>query len=225
MDKERELARIAEMRRGTRWPGYSGIADYHDGIYDCAFVSPYTKSAKNVDADVMVLLQDWASEDALAAPVHPQRVALGHDPERQTNKRLEAFLKQHLDLDLADIYATNVFPFVKPRDMGSTLPQRDLDRAAREFGLPQIEIVRPLIAICLGIAAFNSVAAAAGRRKQHALADAIATPFLHGTTEVWCQAHTGPRGFNARNKGGIDRASDDWDSMAEALQRRRRASH
>lgn len=223
VNKEHELVRLAQLRREAQWPGYSGIADYHDGIYDCDFVSPYTKSAKNWDADVMVLLQDWASHDALAGPVHPQRVALGHDPTRQTNKRLKSLLVQRLGLDLADVYATNVFPFVKPHDMGSSLPQRDLDRAAREFALPQIQTVRPLLAICLGIATFNAVAGAAGRKKLPTLADAVESSFVYGPTEVWCQAHTGQRGFNARNKVGVDRVSDDWASMADSLQRRRAA--
>jgi hypothetical protein len=50
---------------------YSGIGDYHDGAYECERVSPYTKTAGNVDADVMVLLQDWASHGVVQWRLRP----------------------------------------------------------------------------------------------------------------------------------------------------------
>ena len=58
-DKNARLLALARLRQATRWPGYKSIADYHHGVYECDFVSPYTKTAGNVDAEVMVLLQDW----------------------------------------------------------------------------------------------------------------------------------------------------------------------
>lgn len=222
MDKHAALRQLAEVRRATRWLGYAAIGDFHDGIYECDFVSPYTKSAGNLDAELMVLLQDWASEDALNGAVRSDRVALGRDAKRRTNVKLEELLERHFGLALSDVYATNVFPFVKPAAMGSSLPQRDLNRAAVQFGLPQIKIVRPVVAVCLGGATFSAVSVAAGRKAVPTVAAGVANPFLLGDTEVWCQAHPSDRGINSRNNvvpGQVDR---DWDLMAQAFQRRRR---
>lgn len=216
MDKHACLRELARLRQKTRWPGYKCIGDYHDGLYECEFVSPYTRRACNVDAEVMILLQDWSCDEVLRGPVLAERLTLGHDPRRATNKRLKDLLCQHFRLELSDVYATNVFPFVKPGAMSASIPMRDLARAAREFALPQIEIVEPRLAVCLGKAAFDAVALAAGRRRTGSLAEAIDLPFEIGRTQVWCQAHTGPLGTNARNRNRADQVARDWARMASA---------
>ena len=58
MGKHERLRALAAKRRADRWPGYRCIGDCHDGAYDCEYVSPYTKSAGNVDSPILVLLQD-----------------------------------------------------------------------------------------------------------------------------------------------------------------------
>jgi hypothetical protein len=63
MDKRARLLSLARLRQSTRWRGYTSIADYHGGVYECDFVSPYTKTAGNSDAEIMVLLQDWSSHE------------------------------------------------------------------------------------------------------------------------------------------------------------------
>lgn len=215
-DKHARLLDLARCRRGTRWPLHKCIADYHQGRYECDFVSLYTKSASNVDARVMVLLQDWSCDETLSGKLLPEGVTVGHDPHRQTNRRLRVLLRQHLDLELEHVYATNVFPFVKRGGMSAPIPRRDLVRAAQAFGLPQIAIVEPRLAVCLGKAAFDAVAVAAGRRPGRSLEDAIARPFEIGRAQVWCQAHTGQLGTNNRNRGGVDRVTQDWARMARA---------
>ena len=65
LDKQSSLLRLARMRQSTRWPAYKCVGDYRGGVYECDFVSPYTK-AGNVDAEIMVMLQDWSSDDSLS---------------------------------------------------------------------------------------------------------------------------------------------------------------
>jgi len=204
----------------SRWSGYKCIGDYHNGKYECDSVSPYTRSAGNVDAELMVLLQDWASDNVLSGPFLAERCTLGHDPRRATNQRLRELLRQHFGVELEKVYATNVFPFVKMGSMNASIAKRDLVRAAREFALPQIEIIGPRLAVCLGKRTFNAVAVAAGRRGARSLADAIAFPFQIGSTQIWCQAHTGRQGTNYRNRNGVDRVTEDWTRMAHAYNNR-----
>ena len=216
-DKRARLLELARHRQMSRWAGYECIGDYHNGKYECDFVSPYTRSAGNVDAELMVLLQDWASDNVLSGPFLAERLTLGHDPRRATNQRLRELLRQHFRVEFEEVYATNVFPFVKTGSMNASIAKRDLLRAAREFALPQIEIVGPRLAVCLGKSAFNAVAVAAGRHGAKSLADAIAYPFEIGSTQIWCQAHTGRQGTNYRNRHGVDRVTEDWARMVAGI--------
>ena len=70
MAKIDQLLKFAKSMQSSRWAGYKGIGEYHQKRYECDFVSPYTKSAGNVDAHIMVLLQDWSSDEWLSGPFH-----------------------------------------------------------------------------------------------------------------------------------------------------------
>jgi len=216
LTKKSQLRDLALRRQKSKWSGYRCIGDYHGGKYECDYVSPYSISAHNVDASLIVLLQDWASDEVLSRDFLQDRCTVGHDPTRWTNRHLKNLLKTYFDVEFDDIYATNVFPFVKLGSMNAGVKRKDLVRAATEFALPQIRFIAPRFAICLGKAAFNAVAAAAGMPKAKTLDIAIETPFLVGETKVWCQAHTGQQGRNFRNRGGVDRVSTDWARMAAA---------
>jgi restriction system protein len=224
-DKHSCLGALAAIRRNARWPRYKCIGDYHGGAYECDFVSPYTKSAGNVDATLMVLLQDWASDDVLRRPLLRDRITLGHDSSVRTNQRLQRLLHQHFLLELEQVYATNLFPFVKLGTKNAPIPLQDLVRAAREFALPQIEIVRPRLVACLGKATFDAIAVAAGGRRTESLEHAIevASPLQIGKTQVWCQAHTSQQGTNNRNRKGVDQVERDWARMALVYNERERA--
>lgn len=211
--KKDRLLELAILRKNSRWNGYACIGDFHNGIYECSYVSPYTISAHNVDSPLMILLQDWASSDVLSGPILHERYQIGHDPKRTTNIRLKKLLLKHFKCTLDDTYATNVFPFVKYGPMNARIDTAFLIKAATEFAARQIEIVTPRYAVCLGKVAFNAVAAAARQPRAKSLGDAISSPFMLGATKVWCQSHTGQMGVN--NRGGFEIVSKDWAAMAE----------
>lgn len=216
MDKRAALLELARRRQATRWPPYKCIGDYQEGVYECEFVSPYTKSARNHDAAVMVLGQEWAGDSSLSGPLDPGARDVGYTLGNRTHENLGKRLDFHFGLRLQDVYATNVFPFVKLGRENALIPTKDLVRAARDFALPQIAILQPVIAVCLGKAAFNAVRIAAGNYECRLLDEAIRSPFVVGSTEIWCQAHTGQSGTNNRNRGDPERVKKDWARMAEA---------
>ena len=179
-------------------------------------MSPYTRSAANVDAQVMVLLQDWSSDESLRGPYLPARTELGEDPSRTTNKRLKSLLRGHLEIELVDMYSTNVFPFVKPGAMSARIPRADWyaprgSTRAADSHCPAGTGRLPWHS------AYLVVRAAAGQPAVHGLDDAIRNPFDLGLIRVWCQAHTGQMGTNNRNRGGVNRVDDDWAEMARDL--------
>lgn len=219
MDKRAQLLQLAKKRQNYYWPEYKHIGDYHNGIYECNdYVSPYSKSAHNVDAKVMIMLQDWCSDKFLSNGINEDADELGYDPTLPTNKNLKQLLDNHFRLTLADTYATNLFPFIKRGGMSTKIPMSDMIKAAKEFALPQIKIISPELVICLGLATFNALRRALGFKSAKNLNEGIALPFRYKGSVIYCQAHTGQLGKNNRNRGGVDRVNKDWELMSKIYQ-------
>jgi len=92
MTKHSRLLALAKQRQQECWPGYKSLADYFGGVYECDFVSPLTKTAGNVDAVIMVLLQDWSSDDELSQGLDENTLRRGYDPTQPTGRNLQQFL-------------------------------------------------------------------------------------------------------------------------------------
>jgi len=217
MTKKDALHCLAQKRKNAQWHGYSGIADFHSGVYECDHVSPYTKTAGNLSADVFVMLQDWCSSDFLNGPISHDSIKYGHTVANFTNHNLKDLLHRHFGLKLSQTYGTNLFPFIKLGPMNADIPQRLMDRAAIEYGLPQIEIIKPKLVICFGKTTFNALRNAVGVQRVPSVDEGIQRPFTFRGTTIWLQAHTGMLGQNNRNKGGINRVDTDWQKMARSV--------
>lgn len=105
--------------------------------------SPYSKGAGNPDARIFVMLQDWASDDYLCSRPAPELKTLGRDSHLPTNRNLESLLRKHFHVGIGDIFATNLFPYIKLGGIDRPIPQVDLVCAARFFGVPQIRKLLP----------------------------------------------------------------------------------
>jgi restriction system protein len=222
--KEEELRKLAEKRKRTRMPGYRTLADYHDGVYECDYVSPWSKSAHNVDAEVMIVGHDWASEKWMAGPVDQDSAQRGYSDRFPTNKNLFDLLTRKLGLSFGDTYTTNAFPFIKRGESQGSVKSKDMQWAAQEFLLPQIKIIQPKIVICLGKATFNAVRGAYGEnQKILTLDEAIRTPFSQNP-EIRAVAHTGSR-MRDRNKIVADQVDRDWTGLRRRLDELRAESH
>ena len=219
--KRKRIAVLARHRRENVFPGYSGIGDYHFGAYECDFVSPYTKSAGNVNADIMLVLQDWCSDEYLRQQKRADSdlVRLGHDPELDTNENLKSLISTHFGIGLEQTYATNLFPFIKPGPMSAGVRFVDLKKAAEIYTVPEIEIVAPRLVVCLGANVYRAIRKSRGLPPAGNLDMAIKSPFCFGDAQVWAQSHPGRLGRNNRNRGGANRVAEDWRRMAEAVAR------
>jgi len=229
LDKRSQLLELVKKRRqGDILPKYRRLADYADGAFDvnCDYVSPYSKGAHNTDADVMVVLQDWSSDDALRRSSGPSE--LGRDPDLPTNKTLAKLLNDALGLRLEDTYATNLFPFIKPGGLSARIPFVDLVLAAKEFALPQIRIISPRLVVCLGKNTFNAIRMAASeggmvrnagrcRTMGDAISSAFSIDFDGRGVRIWGQAHTGAWGQRNRNKNAPGRTAEDWLDMSREV--------
>lgn len=215
--KRSRLQELARKRRRARWPNYRRISEYHIHAYESDHVSPYTKSADNVDSPVFLLLQDWGSHKFLSAKLSREVKRFGMAPRLPTNRNLIGLLTTHLGLQLRDVYATNLFPFIKLGGLTEPIPEADLVRAARRFALPQIRIVQPKLVVCLGLATFNAVRVACGQPSCNDLERAIASPFRWRRVAIWAQSHPGHFGRVGRNRGRPGQVACDWQKMRLAV--------
>ncbi|MFK8253507.1 uracil-DNA glycosylase family protein [Ancylobacter terrae] len=215
--KSAALAALVAMRRDHPLAGYRTLGDIHGGFYECDFVTPWTLSARNLDARLMLIGQDWASEDYFETRGADEQLRrLGHDPTLPTNRNLVGLLADHDLPSFAQCYATNLFPFIKPKGMSSAIREADMVACARAYTVVEIETIRPVVAACLGAAAFNALRLALGLPKSASLEDAITRgAFRHDSTQICCVAHTGARGTQARNASPT--VASDWQRVKAYL--------
>jgi len=225
--KKSQLQELAFKRKATQeFQGkYRQISEFHQGRYECDFVSPYTKTAGNLDSPLFILLQDWASADFLEGSFRPEIQQHGREPHLATNTKLDKLVLAHFQRPIAETFATNLFPFAKPGKMSSKIPAEDIVRCATEFAVPQIEIIKPRLVIALGLACFNAMRKAidSGSKAHQQIAIAIENPIDYRGVRIWCQAHTSPLGQNTRNRRKDEQVPkdrnhqviEDWKTMAE----------
>lgn len=211
------LLRLAEKRQTALWEGYGQIGEFHNGAYESSHVSPITKSAGTVDAKIFIFLRDWASEPDLLAPLDRDARDLGYiQREQATQKNLAILLQRHFNCDLSEAYATTLFPFIRRGD----IPYLDLERAAFEFGIPQLKIIAPKLVICLGLETFNVLRRIQRLDRVRDLAEGINQSFRFHNADVCVQAHTGFYG-KMKRRSGID---EDWRSMSALFKRSAKSS-
>lgn len=190
---------------------YKQVGDFHNGVHDhCGFVSPWTKSANNVNSPIMIIAQDWSSEEALARP--PKNTNLGHDPALPTNRNLAMLLQEYFGMQFSDVYATNIFVFVKSGSISSRIPKSDLVYSAKTYTLAEIEIVKPQAIICLGKATFDTLCKATGN-KVPPFKESSKHPVHHNGSLIFGVPHTG--GFGTKNAGGLDAVRKIWKTLSK----------
>ena len=212
-DRAERLKELACRRKAAVLrDGVLNVADFQEGRYDCDFVSPYSKGACNIESPVLLILQDWVSAKMLSGEFLTDLAERGRLPRLRTNTRLDELLDTHLQMQFSELYATNLFPFIKPGGMSSAISQSLYDEAAQAYAIPQVEILQPRLAIAFGLNGFNALRRACGHVAYANIDDAIASPFDFGATRIWCQAHTGFWGQINRGKACVE---VDWNAMSE----------
>ncbi len=213
--KKETLLQLARLRQSSRLNGYASIGDFHEGIFECDHVSPWTKSGCSVDAEIMIVAQDWSSSDVLGSdPPNLHSAEFGFDPKFPTNKNLDKLLERHLGLNRTACYLTNLFPFVKLGNASAAIPLKELVASAQQFTLPEIEIVAPQLVICLGLRTFLALMRAVDLKGSPNMEQAINSPFTFSHSMIHCVAHTGALGMNNRGRSQVEK---DWQKIAASM--------
>jgi hypothetical protein len=154
------LASLAQVRRGYPLvPGFDHIEQFHNGVYATQdFVVPWTKSACNLDASVMLVLQDWNSAGVLAAlPIDQHQVITGQSKGFPTNTRIRKLLRAYFNMSFCQTYATDVIPFAKHGNRRAPVPFSFMAQCASAFTLNEIAVVRPCIVLAIGIKVYQAI--------------------------------------------------------------------
>jgi len=212
--KVRALRRLGAARKSARCSGYRCLGEFYNGMFECAFVSPWSK-ASNVHAKVMIVGQDWASADMLnRKPPDREMAKRGYKPTLATNRHLDRLLKEHFGLVRGDCYLTNLFPFIKRGGASAGIKMKDLVRSGQDFTRQEIRIVAPKLVICLGLRTFRALMRVAGQPASPKMAQAIASSsFVLENAVVRCVAHTGALGMNNRSPKQVNA---DWRRLARS---------
>ncbi len=217
MEKAKALLRLVEQRRSASRDGYACLADFQNGIFECDYITPWSKSGHNLNASVMIIGQDWVSGDVLSRYPRDSEVAIqGFDPKFPTNSNLNRLLEKHFGLTRAECYLTNLFVLIKRGNASASIRLADLVWSAKQFTLKEIEIVSPRLVICLGLRVFQALMRAAGFKEPSSIEQAIGLPFRLGSSTIHCVAHTGAFGMNNRSR---DRVETDWQELAKSYAR------
>ena len=159
----------------------------------------------------MIVGQDWIGADTLSGPTRSDVAKLGYDPQFPTNINLFGLLDRHFQVRFSDVYATNLFPLIKPGNASASIPAVDLDWATSEFLVPQIEALSPKLIICLGVAVVRRLRKHAGLPLGSNLQSLIENPFDCLGARVEVVAHAGALGTNGR---GRERVEEDWQQLS-----------
>jgi restriction system protein len=221
--KREDLLQLAKRRQADRPPRpHHRLAEFHGGYYECDYVSPWTISAANVDAELMIIGQDWASSKTLEQEPDKDRQRFGQDCSSPTNTNLREFLDRFMHLKFSETYATNAFPFIKHGAKNADIRFNDLVCYAKTYTLPQIEIVSPRMAICLGKKTFDAVRRAMElRRIEQGEARLPGHDTRLGSAEIYGVPHPSPLVMN--KTGAKDAAGRIWKMLADRLETSRKS--
>lgn len=225
-EKIEALRALATQRRvegaGTARVGYvrdyRQIEDFHNRFYDVPeWLTPWTKSACNVDSNLMIIGQDWAADSLLLKAPDLSLRDLGYGKKVRTNVNLQELLHKALGFTFADIYATNAFVFVKSGGMNARIPLKDLCKSVEEYALRELEIVRPKLALCLGVSTFKAFRKAL-KHPSITEKEICARPIYisHLGTEIAAVPHCSPQVIN---RIGMEKAYEIWSWHAANYQR------
>ena len=231
MSKEQKILELVNNRRNEDFSNYSKeyykLTDFHNGIYECDYISPWSISANNINSDILVVLQDWSSSDSLSNDkIDYDSINIGHTPSLKTNINLKMLLKDTFNIDdLSNIYVTNLFPFIKKGAMNASIPIKDTTQSATDYILPLIEIIKPKVIVALGKQTYVSIKRAYDLKNKLSkdtiiskmkISDIIEKEpieiiFDKNISKLYCQSH--PGGLGIMNRGGIDIVKNDWKKM------------
>ena len=224
-DKEKRMLALAEKRRldplDKLSKPYLQVEEIDDGNWEgCKLVSPRSKSSFNLNSDLMIIMQDWASHDPNPSQVRINKsndcdsreflFKNGYHPKTKTNTNLQVLLHDTFRLEFKDVYITNLFVFIKIGKMNERIPRCDLNYSASTYTLNEIDIVNPKLIICLGEATYLTLTKLITSESVK-FRESLSNPINYRGSVIYGVPHTSPLGI--ANCGGFLEAKNIWNEV------------
>ncbi len=144
--------------------GLVNPADYKGGIYDSNHIGPWTRWQGNLDADLMIVGQDWGDENYFSnnegfdSPQNPTNQTLVKLLE-SVGKRIGPLSEMGSD---GEVFLTNAILCLKKGGMQARVRKEWFDERSSRFLIPLINLVKPKVLVALGQEAFKAILSSQG---------------------------------------------------------------
>ena len=98
--------------------------------------------------------------------------------------------------------------------MSTYIKEEDMKKSAKEFALPMMDIIKPKIAVALGMKTFNALRESCDLKPARNMSEAVDLAFKYSATKIFFQAHPSQRSQNQRTKALVIK---DWKRMSDYL--------
>ena len=186
------------------------------GQYDTNEIGPWTQWHGSLNADLMVVGQDWGGREYF---IDEKGV---ETDDNDTNSNLQILLasvgyKIALPWEPqkpAGLFFTNAVLCLKPGRLTGSVKARCFRNCGVEFLKPQIELIQPKVVVTLGLLAYKAVMRAYNRRPRATMRDAVQTTERLGPSTLVPVYHCGYYGTLSRS---LDEQQKDWQRVEAVL--------
>lgn len=231
VEARKQCTKCAEAYRKCRL--YNGQVLYEQyGVADTDQIGQWSEVQGNLDADILIVGQDWGDFDTYR---HEKSDGMVADPNTGTNRNLNGLLQIiHSDIDMykddspVKLFLTNSILCYKDGGMNNDTELQHHKLCSERFLVPLIDTIKPKIIILLGQMAFRGLYEAANAEcTSHTVAKSGSltslvdqNPFLFSinATEypVFVMFHPSPVSLN-QNPTIRKRIQDDWQNVKQYI--------
>ncbi|MBK8965220.1 MAG: hypothetical protein IPM36_00805 [Lewinellaceae bacterium] len=218
MTRAEKYLQLVEFRqRATFPPGLQNPSQIEGGKFDCPQLGPWSLWQGNLDAEMLVIGQDWGDENYF-------RLNGGRDTDDNlTDQNLRKLLTS-IGFDPGPpsspmeqpLFFTNGVLGIKSGGMSADLKHDWLRHSSLNFTGPLIEIIRPKLIITLGISAYKAIRFIFPYLPYEPMNNLLKYPPFHlsGSGVLFPMAHCGGLGSVNRN---MEEQSKDWKKIVPYL--------
>jgi uracil-DNA glycosylase family 4 len=219
-------AALVSARKGCRacCPDLTNPSVIQDGSLDCDEVGAWSRWQGNVDAELMVVGQDWGDEDWFIRSAGKPTSGRSASVTNRNLQKLVASIGYPIELfretsDRGMLFFTNAVLCLKKGGAQADVRREWFNTCGDLFGRPLIEIVRPKVVVTLGGRAYRAVLAAFAVRpiKFSQAVDCDSPVQLSSEISAFAVYHCGSRTVNTHRS--LAAQLEDWSRIGRFLAR------
>jgi DNA polymerase len=223
--KSTSYSALVQRRRGcTVCSGVTNPSVCADGRYDADEIGPWSRWQGNLDADLMLVGQDWGDTGSFERQNGLDSVTSATNRvlrELLASVGIDVGLPPGAEGDRGRIFLTNAVLCLKEGGAQAAVQPEWFQNCGGRFLRPLIELVRPKVVVCLGQRAYDAVLGAYGMRPRtfrEAVGAETADRLPTGSALVPVY-HCGMRILNTHRP--LEAQKQDWQRVRRALEQPR----